>query len=70
MYMIDLANRNVHRKYRILDDCSRLRDIVEILRSQPKFRFVPALLIVTWSDENEIDVAPDFEDMVSDTAGG
>lgn len=53
-----------YRKYRILDDCARLRDVVEAVRSQAKLRFTPALLIITWTDGDASDVAPDFGDMV------
>ncbi|THG98161.1 hypothetical protein EW026_g3979 [Hermanssonia centrifuga] len=53
----------IEKKYRILDDCSRLRDIIQDVRSQSKKRFLPALFVINWA-ETEVDVAPDFDDMV------
>jgi hypothetical protein len=52
------------RKYRVLDDCARLREIATRLDSEPKLRYTPALLLVTWADIDGPDAAPDFEDMV------
>lgn len=54
------------RKYRTLDDCARLRDIVEQLHAIPQLRFTPALLVLTWAEQDGADVAPDFSDMVCD----
>ena len=53
-----------------MDDCSRLREIVDDLRAQPKKRFVPALLSVAWSDVEHPDVSPDFTNMVRFFATG
>lgn len=51
------------RKYRVLDDCSRLRDIVGTLPSRR--HFVPSLLIITWVDSKSNDTAVDFNTMVA-----
>ncbi|KAJ7749297.1 hypothetical protein DFH07DRAFT_829171 [Mycena maculata] len=59
----------LERKYRILDDCSRLRDIIKALPE--KRHFVPSLLLVVWTaDESaasaELPMLPtDFLDMVN-----
>jgi hypothetical protein len=34
------------RKYRILDDCARLRDVVEELPEEK--RYLPSLLLLVW----------------------
>ena len=50
------------RKYRILDDCSRMRDIISSL---PEDRhFVPAILIVVWADGGSKGSPKDFLEMV------
>ncbi|TCD60994.1 hypothetical protein EIP91_009186 [Steccherinum ochraceum] len=53
----------IERKYRVLDDCSRLRDIAEGLASDSKQRFLPELLVITWSDGGEEETSKDFTDM-------
>lgn len=60
----------MHRKYRILDDCSRLRDLIEAFRSGSEPRFRPCLAIITWADIDGPEAAPDFGDMVCITAAG
>lgn len=46
-----------------MDDCSRLRDIIEVL--PPKRHFVPSLLTVSWVDSKYDDTAVDFNTMIS-----
>lgn len=54
------------RKYRVLDDCSRLRDIVDTLRSgADRHQYLPVLLVVSWSDPKLDDEYLDFSEMVS-----
>ena len=50
------------RKYRILDDCSRLRDIFKAL--PVKRRYIPSLLIISWTEGEESHASSDFFDMV------
>ncbi|KAF8814570.1 hypothetical protein BYT27DRAFT_7249958 [Phlegmacium glaucopus] len=57
----DVAD-NLEKKYRILDDCSRLRDIVKALPA--KRRYIPSLFIICWTEGEEIRAASDFFDMV------
>lgn len=55
-----------HRKYRILDDCSRLRDIIDSLPQDEDLRFIPSLLVIDWVDSSEgSQAAVDFVTMVS-----
>lgn len=52
----------LERKYRMLDDCSRLRDIIESL--PPDRHFIPSLLTISWSG-GEPDSSSDFGDMIA-----
>ena len=51
------------RKYRVLDDCSRLRDIIDALPA--KRHFIPFLLTISWIDLHIDNVVADFTMMVS-----
>ncbi|KAJ7615024.1 SAC3 domain-containing protein [Mycena polygramma] len=60
---------DLERKYRVLDDCSRLRDIIKAL---PERRhFVPSLLLIVWagdepaSSTNSALLPGDFLDMIN-----
>ncbi|KAF8962842.1 SAC3/GANP/Nin1/mts3/eIF-3 p25 family-domain-containing protein [Flammula alnicola] len=57
----DVAD-DLEKKYRILDDCSRLREIVKIL--SPKRHFIPSLLITCWGEQDQTFSTSDFFDMV------
>ncbi|RDB21797.1 SAC3 family protein 1 [Hypsizygus marmoreus] len=54
---------DLERKYRILDDCARLRDIVNIFPS--KRHFIPSLLVISWMEPEQAKIASDFVDMVN-----
>ena len=50
------------RKYRVLDDCSRLRDVMKLL---PEGRhYTPSLLFINWDARPGSDVHSDITDMV------
>jgi nuclear mRNA export protein SAC3 len=51
-----------HRKYRTLDDCSRLREIIKALPA--KRHFVPSLLVIHWVEAGSAAPGVDFIDMV------
>ncbi|KAF5375889.1 hypothetical protein D9615_008201 [Tricholomella constricta] len=52
----------LERKYRILDDCARLRDLVNAFPS--KRHFIPSLLIISWiEEEDQAKSMTDFADM-------
>ncbi|THH31671.1 hypothetical protein EUX98_g2516 [Antrodiella citrinella] len=53
----------IERKYRVLDDCARLRDIVDGLSSDSQMRFLPSLLVINWQNAGEQDILRDFADM-------
>ncbi|ETW76545.1 hypothetical protein HETIRDRAFT_460814 [Heterobasidion irregulare TC 32-1] len=54
----------IERKYRILDDCSRLREVVEAL---PEDRhFVPSILFINWGEGEQASVSHDILAMVED----
>ncbi|TFK63645.1 hypothetical protein BDN72DRAFT_847389 [Pluteus cervinus] len=53
----------IERKYRILDDCSRLRDVINGL--PPKRIFMPALLVIEWADNIQVEeLEQDFNRLV------
>ncbi|KAF7300705.1 Nuclear export factor [Mycena chlorophos] len=56
---------DLERKYLVLGDCSRLRDIMEAL--PPKRHFIPSLLLVVWTAEGNSAPSPlpvDLQTMV------
>lgn len=50
----------------MLDDCARLRDILETRLSPDEERFVPCLLVINWSEKEDDENTRDFVDMVCD----
>lgn len=58
---LSCAHFDLNRKYRILDDCSRLRDILETLPSRR--HFVPSIITVSWAERDDVSV--DFNTMLS-----
>lgn len=58
-----LSTNVFRRKYRVLDDCSRLRDIIDALPA--KRHFVPFLLTISWINPHINDEMSDFTTMVS-----
>ncbi|KAI0074886.1 hypothetical protein K474DRAFT_1664883 [Panus rudis PR-1116 ss-1] len=54
----------IERKYRILDDCARLRDIIEEYHRLVDPLFQPSLVLIRWADDDRSDIAPDYTDMV------
>ncbi|KAK0465836.1 SAC3 domain-containing protein [Armillaria novae-zelandiae] len=57
---------DLERKYRLLDDCSRLRDIIKSLLENR--HYVPSLLAVWWAEEENAQPASEFADMVQKLA--
>ena len=50
------------RKYRILDDCARLREVVEMF---PEDRhFIPSVLFILWGDDEAEELPGDLQHMV------
>lgn len=55
----------LEKKYRILDDCARLREILLML---PEGRhFVPSLLVILWSERQPSIIGSDLQDAVSNS---
>lgn len=50
------------RKYRVLDDCSRLRDIIQAFPQHRYFR--PSILVLTWVEGDKAEAPADLLDMV------
>lgn len=53
----------MYRKYRVLDDCSRLRGIVSTLPARR--HFVPSLLTISWINTEGNDTTSDLHNMIS-----
>ncbi|KAJ3510677.1 hypothetical protein NLJ89_g4539 [Agrocybe chaxingu] len=58
----DVAD-DLEKKYRVLDDCSRLRELIKTLPSDR--HFIPSLLIICWAEEDQASSASDFFDMAN-----
>ena len=59
---LDGVDDEIERKYRVLDDCSRLRDIITML---PKRRhYIPSIMLINWDASKGSSVATDIVDMV------
>ncbi|CDO70164.1 hypothetical protein BN946_scf185009.g15 [Trametes cinnabarina] len=43
----------IERKYRVLDDCARLRDILETRLPPDEEHYLPCLLVVNWSEKED-----------------
>ncbi|PPQ99374.1 hypothetical protein CVT24_009204 [Panaeolus cyanescens] len=56
------AGDELEKKYRILDDCSRLRELMQSL--PPKRHFIPSLLVICWAEGSDMALTTDFFDMI------
>ncbi len=52
------------RKYPVLDDCARLREVLVQLQTVSTLRYTPALIDLTWADVDGPDAAQKLGDMV------
>ncbi|KAL5500924.1 SAC3 [Sanghuangporus vaninii] len=60
---LEEVDDEIERKYRVLDDCSRLRDLISML---PEDRhYTPSLLFINWDTKPGDDVHPDISDMAT-----
>ncbi|KAH9482030.1 hypothetical protein JR316_0006560 [Psilocybe cubensis] len=62
----NLERRITYRKYRVLDDYARMREIIKAL--PPKRHFIPSLLVICWTEGEQTPEESDFFDMVLSTA--
>ncbi|KAI0771453.1 SAC3/GANP/Nin1/mts3/eIF-3 p25 family-domain-containing protein [Irpex lacteus] len=53
----------IEKKYRVLDDCARLREVLVQLQTVSTLRYTPALIVLTWADVDGPDAAQEFGDM-------
>lgn len=53
------------RKYRILDDCARLREVIQRLAPPRERHFLPVLCTIVWEEDEVHNDVDDFTDMVS-----
>ncbi|KAF5344851.1 hypothetical protein D9756_011184 [Leucocoprinus leucothites] len=56
----DWVKDDIEKKYCVLDDCSRLRDIMDLLSS--KRHYVPSLLILRWGSGDQSKAVVEAED--------
>ena len=61
---VDVDATHPHRKYRVIDDCARLRDILETRLSPDQERYTPCLLVINWSEKEDDANTRDFVEMV------
>ncbi|KAL5480289.1 SAC3_1 [Sanghuangporus weigelae] len=65
---LEEVDDEIERKYRVLDDCSRLRDVISML---PEDRYyTPSLLFINWDTKPGDDVHPDISDMATKYVDG
>ncbi|KAI9068551.1 hypothetical protein FKP32DRAFT_1587585 [Trametes sanguinea] len=53
----------IERKYRVLDDCARLRDILDSRLPPDDERYLPCLLVINWSEKEDDAGTRDFIEM-------
>ncbi|KAI0364876.1 hypothetical protein BV20DRAFT_955385 [Pilatotrama ljubarskyi] len=51
---------DIERKYRVLDDCARLRDILESRLPPDEEHYLPCLLVINWSEKEDDENTRDF----------
>ena len=54
-----------YRKYRVLDDCARLRDVINAFPPEDQRHYIPCLLVINWSEDEDTAKTMDLIDMVS-----
>lgn len=59
---LDGLDDEIEKKYRILDDCSRLRDVMIAL---PEDRhYIPSLVLIVWTDDQLVEAGSELQKMV------
>ncbi|KAH9896060.1 SAC3/GANP/Nin1/mts3/eIF-3 p25 family-domain-containing protein [Cubamyces lactineus] len=53
----------IERKYRVIDDCARLRDILETRLPPDQEHYTPCLLVINWSEKEDDVNTRDFVEM-------
>lgn len=53
---------DLEKKYRILDDCARLRDIILALPADR--HYIPSLLLIVWTEGQLAEAGSELQDMV------
>ncbi|KAI1784571.1 SAC3/GANP/Nin1/mts3/eIF-3 p25 family-domain-containing protein [Ganoderma leucocontextum] len=60
---LDGVDDEIEKKYRVIDDCARLRDVLEALPPTERRHYSPCLLVVDWSDDEDTEQTRDLVDM-------
>ncbi|KAI0327861.1 hypothetical protein GY45DRAFT_1436605 [Cubamyces sp. BRFM 1775] len=53
----------IERKYRVIDDCARLRDIIATRLPPDQERYTPCLLVINWTEKEDDANTKDFVEM-------
>nr|VWP01746.1 Global transcription regulator sge1 [Ganoderma boninense] len=53
----------IEKKYRVIDDCARLRDVLEALPPPERRHYIPCLMVIDWSDDEDTEKTRDLVDM-------
>ncbi|KAI8969536.1 SAC3/GANP/Nin1/mts3/eIF-3 p25 family-domain-containing protein [Trametes punicea] len=67
---LENVDDEIERKYRVLDDCARLRDILETRLPSDEEHYLPCLLVINWSETEDDAGAMDFVQMTQKAVGG
>lgn len=57
-----MSHGDLHRKYRVLDDCARLRELIETLPDDR--HFIPSILFILWNEGDSETLPDDLQHMV------
>ncbi|KAI0707481.1 SAC3/GANP/Nin1/mts3/eIF-3 p25 family-domain-containing protein [Cerioporus squamosus] len=60
---VEGVDDDIEKKYRVLDDCARLRDIISALPPAEERRYDPCLLVINWSEVEDSEKTRDLVDM-------
>ena len=59
---VDVTRRFLRRKYRVLDDCARLREVIETFPDDR--HFIPSVLFILWNEGESETLPDDLQHMV------
>ncbi|TFK81944.1 hypothetical protein K466DRAFT_590907 [Polyporus arcularius HHB13444] len=60
---VEGVDDEIEKKYRVLDDCARLRDIINALPPAEERRYDPCLLVINWSEVEDSEKTRDLVEM-------
>jgi len=57
-----MSHDNLRRKFRVLDDCARLREVIETFPDDR--HFIPSVLFILWNEDDSETLPDDLRHMV------